>query len=176
MLLWTLIWHVWIHIWDCNYINDLGFFWLYDFFSHWFGILMIRTRNRQHMWVFTTFQGLNKKKHRKHCSVGVYIDTHGNIAGFLSIKHRRSIVRLRSRHFQPNKNRQNMERGRQIRHVANERAQTTGGKTVRWEGRRLDKQTTNNNNRSEGFDAKGSRRCGSVAKETRGRNGRKAKE
>lgn len=68
-----------------------------------------------------------------------------------------SIVRLRSRHFQANKNRQNAQRGRRRRDVANERVQTPGGKTVRWEGRRLDKQQNNNNNKnnkSEGLTPK----------------------
>lgn len=46
-------------------------------------------------------------------------------------------------------------------------------------GREAPRQTSNNKQQQQqerGVDAKGSRRCGSVAKETRGRNGRKAKE
>lgn len=93
-----------------------------------------------------------------------------------------AIVRPRSRHlardtFQP---KTDATRTAVPRTAGGERAGASRTRKNVWVGREAPRQTPKQQQQQQqqqrGVDAKGSRRCGSVAKETRGRNGRKAKE
>lgn len=125
--------------------------------------MFVMQRLKKHTWTF--LNGI----YRLNTNIGSDVSSvcvHTAIAGFHPIKPRRRIVTRRSRHFHRNKTRKR-------RNTSDKDARGAGkwkdvkGKDVSVGGRRFGKQV--NNKHERGVDATGSRRCGSITKETQGR-------